>query len=152
MGGSIIILKNPRVFTSYRPRFVYIFPSLLSHQLVQKSPHLQELYIPKTSHLLPPWVADLVLHQDSMEPTVHILFVLHAPSGPYTGGRVRKPSSTIKVGFYLKHLLIKLNIDVKTSLVFTEMSMNPAFVLCLVHLTSHDQWYVLQRFIDRHLN
>jgi hypothetical protein len=48
------------------------------------------------------YVADLVLHQDSMEPTVHILFVLHAPSGPYTGGRVRKPSSTIKVGFYLK--------------------------------------------------
>ena len=30
--------------------------------------------------------------------------------------------------------------------------MNPAFVLCLVYLTSHDQWYVLQRFIDRHLN
>jgi hypothetical protein len=100
-----------RQATSYRPRFVYIFPSLLSHQLVQKSPHLHELYIPKASHLLPPWVADLVLHQDSMEPTVHILFALHAPSGPYTGRGgmgVRKPSSTIKVGFYLKHLLIKL--------------------------------------------
>ena len=39
----------------------------------------------------------------------------------------------------MKHLLIKLNIDVKTSLVFTELSMNSAFVLCLVYLTSHDQ-------------
>ena len=76
---SIHPLKNQRVFTSYRPRFVYIFPSLLSHQLVQKSPHLHELYNSKTSHLLPPWVAEFVLHQDSIEPTVHILFAIHAP-------------------------------------------------------------------------
>jgi hypothetical protein len=32
-----------------------------------------------TQIVLPPWVADLVLHQDSMEPTVHILFAIHAP-------------------------------------------------------------------------
>jgi hypothetical protein len=52
-------------------------PVKISHSTVRR--RLLSLFEKDCKKENPPWVAEFVLHQDSIEPTVHILFAIHAP-------------------------------------------------------------------------